>query len=188
MVKTKEAHIERKEDSVSSAGTRGKSILFQAVARAAVIVESRGWDLLIRTGQRKCPNRKIFVFSVKDHYMIWHKRAPGWESHHFISLFGQFMAKVSTTNRVIKTLAGVRLSHLFSCPSHLTYNIPSEQIHTLFVANPGTSPSSDEDIGGPQEIINTNEWLDFCATWMTRRSKCQWTRDPKPSYRRIKIR
>lgn len=45
----------------------------------------------------------------------------------------------------------------FHAPAPLTYNIPSEQIHTLFVANPGTSPSSDEDIGGPQEIINTNE-------------------------------
>lgn len=152
-LKVKKPTQKGKVDIISSAGSRGKSILFQAVARCAVVVESRGRELLARVEQRKCPNRKILLFNVKVHYMIWHKGAPGWESCHFI------LAKVFTTNSLCTLL-----SHLFSCPcsslvslSPLAYNITSEQIHMLFVANPGTSPSSDEDISGPQEVVNTKE-------------------------------
>lgn len=143
-LKLKKPTQKGKEDSIVSAGTRGKYTLFQAVARCAVIVESRGRELLAGVGQRKCPNRKILVFRVKDHYMIWHKCAPEWESCHSI------LAKVFTTNSFCTLL-----SHLFSCPcssllslAPLAYNITSEQIHMLFVTNPATSPSSDEDIGG----------------------------------------
>lgn len=147
-LKLKKPPQKGKVDSISSAGTRGKYIVFHAV-----IVESRGQELQARPGQRKCPNRKILLFSVKVRYTIWHKGTPGWESHHFI------LAKVFTTNSLCTLL-----SRLFSCPcsslvspAPLAYNITSEQIQMLFVANPGTPPSSDEDIGGPQEIINTNE-------------------------------
>lgn len=153
MVKTKETHTERGRRQYFLCRHKSKCTLFQAVARCAVIVESRGWELLARVGQIKCPNRKILLFSVKVHYMIWHKGAPGWESHHFI------LSKFFTTNSLFTLL-----SHLFSCPcsslvslAPLVYNITSEQIHMIFVANPGASPSSNEDIGGPQEVINTNE-------------------------------
>lgn len=152
-LKLKKPTQKGKIDSIFSAGTRGKYTLFQTVARCAVIVESREQELQARVGQRKCPNRKILLFSVKVHYVIWHKCAPGWESHHFI------LAKVFTTNSLCTLL-----SHLLLCPcsslvspAPLGCNITSGQIHVLFVANPGTPPSSDEDIGGPQEIINTNE-------------------------------
>lgn len=108
------------EDNISSAGTKGKYILFQAVARGAMIVESRGQELLARILQRKCPYRKILVFCVKDHYKIWRKCVPWWESRHFI------LATVFTTNSICTLL-----SHLFSCSCMKTWCL----LHPLLITS-----------------------------------------------------
>lgn len=136
------------------------------------------------TGQGKCPNRKILLSSVKSQCMSRHKCAPGWESCHFT------LAKDFTANSFCALLL-----YLFLCPcsslvslAPFAYNITSEQVHMLFMANPGTSPGSNQDVGGPQEIISTNEnQISMQHEWQGG-EKCQWTHDPKPSYHRIKIR
>lgn len=52
-LKQKKPTHKGEEDSISSAGTRGKYTLSQAVDRCAVFVESRDWELLARKNVQK---------------------------------------------------------------------------------------------------------------------------------------